>query len=72
VIVSETAFLWIISAILAGFSGFWLVRDIFFLRAVRRGETDPVIRRDKAFGALMGMIIGAIGVAGVLRYHLGL
>lgn len=71
-IVSETVFLWFVTIVLGGTSALWLVRDVFFFRRSRREESDPMTRRDKVFGAVMGMTLGAIGVAGVLRYHLGL
>lgn len=71
-IVSHGIFIGFVTLVLAVTSGTWLVRDIFFLRRSRASEPDPVVRRDKVFGAVMGMALGLIGLAGVFRYHLGL
>lgn len=69
-IVSESVFIGFVTAILAASGAGWAIRDAVFLVKVRRQETDPVVRRDKIFGALMGMSIGVLGIIGVLRYHL--
>lgn len=69
-IVSHDVFIVFITLILVASSVGWAVRDVLFLRRVRREEPDPVVRRDKIFGALMGMSIGLLGIVGVLRYHL--
>ena len=69
-IVSHDVFIGFITLILLASSAGWAIRDVLFLRRVRRSETDPVVRRDKTFGALAGMSIGLVGIIGVLRYHL--
>ena len=68
-LVSDTAFKWFVSALTAGITGTWFVWDslkLWWLRGADR--TDPVIR-DKLFGYSLGVVICAIGLIGVLKYH---
>jgi len=71
-IMSLTAFRWFLTILTGGLAGTWLVYDtISLIRLRARGDhrkNDPVVH-DKVFGYLMGMIIGAIGVWGCLRFH---
>ena len=70
-IVSETVFIWIVSAIMIYGGLFCIVRDGYHLARHIFKEPDATIRRDKLLGSFTGIAIGVIGLAGVLRYHLG-
>jgi hypothetical protein len=66
---SQNAFGWCLTGLTGGLAGTWLVYDalkLFWLRNADR--SDPVIR-DKQFGYVIGMIIGAIGVVGCLKFQ---
>ena len=68
-VMSDTAFRWFLTALTGGLAGSWLIYDAINLWRTRRADRgDPVVR-DKHFGYVMGIVIGAIGIIGVLRYH---
>ncbi len=70
-IVSATAFDYILSAAVGIVAAVWVVYDAVNLaRALKLDGNDPVVR-DKRFGYVIGMIIGAVGVIGVAMHHLG-
>ncbi|MCG8417505.1 MAG: hypothetical protein MJE77_06120 [Proteobacteria bacterium] len=59
-----------VSAVVFFPSATWLVVDIVRLRrALAMEEGDD--RHDRVFGSIIGVIMAAIGVAGVLKFHLG-
>jgi hypothetical protein len=69
-LVSPTAFTWVLTALTGGLAGVWLIYDARNLVRVRREDRrDPRVR-DKIFGYVMGIVIGALGVIGVLKHHL--
>lgn len=76
-IVSQEHYIWFVTAVTFGTSASWLVVDIVRLRralAERDGMPDgpdQPSRHDRVFGSLIGLVVAAIGIAGVLRYHLG-
>lgn len=68
-IISEAAFLWSISAMVAGIAIAWTAwdgRNLIRLWSKRREN------RDEFFGAVMGLVIVVIGVSGLIRHHLSL
>lgn len=66
---SDDAFKWFISALTAGVAGTWFVYDALKLWWLRRADRqDPTIR-DKHFGYAVGVVVGAVGLIGVLRFH---
>ncbi len=68
-IISNLAFLWSISAMVAGIAivwGIWDGRNFIRLWSKRREN------QDEFFGAVMGLVIVAIGVSGLIRHHLSL
>jgi hypothetical protein len=69
-LVSATTFTWILTALTGGLAGFWLVYDSWSLVRSRTVDRTDAIVRDKVFGYMMGIVIGALGVAGVLKHHL--
>jgi hypothetical protein len=59
-----------LSAAVGLVAGAWLVVDAINLaRARKAGASDPVTR-DRRFGYLMGVIIAAVGVVGVVKHYL--
>jgi len=66
-VVSADTFRWIITALtLAG--SLWALFDIVKLARVRGDRRDPLVR-DQRFGYLIGIVIGAFGISGVLHFH---
>lgn len=67
-LVSHTVFVWFISILTAGVGAYYfVVRSIQFVR--RRDASTPEAK-DMRFGCLIGVVIGAVGAIGVLKYHL--
>lgn len=68
-LVSAAALAWIVTVFVGGLSGLWLVYDTANLVRMRGADhSDPLVR-DRRFGYVLGIVIGAIGVIGCLRYH---
>ena len=69
-LVSHGTFKWILT-ILTLAACFWALFDIYFIaRLVRaRADTRDPLVRDKYFGYTMGIALGLLGIAGVLRFH---
>ncbi len=67
---SDDVFRWILTGLTGGLAGTWLVYDAINLIRTRHADRRDPIVRDKHFGYVMGMVIGVIGVAGVLKHHL--
>ncbi len=69
-LVSHTAFVWFLSLFTGVVAGTWFLYDAIKLFWLRKADgRDPVVH-DKRFGYGIGVVIGAIGVLGVLKYHL--
>ena len=68
-LVSDEMFRWILTAVTGGFAGIWFFHDILFISRLRRADKRDPIVRDKLFGYAMGIVIGAIGVLGALRFN---
>jgi hypothetical protein len=68
-LMSPIAFKWFLTILTGGFAGLWFIYDsINLLRTRKLDRSDPVIR-DRHFGYVIGILIGAIGVIGTLRFH---
>lgn len=68
-VMSASAFKWFITFLVAGLGGSWLVYDtINLIRFRGLDRSDPVVR-DRHFGYVIGILTGAVGVYGCLRYH---
>jgi hypothetical protein len=68
-LMSPRAFDWFITALTGGVAAAWFVYDAINLARARRLDGgDPKVR-DRRFGYVMGMVIGALGVIGVLLAH---
>lgn len=67
-IVSESTFRWILTVLTVAAS-FWALYDIVKLRNTRgKDGQDPYVR-DERFGYVIGIVIGAFAISGMLRYH---
>ena len=68
-LMTATQFKWFLTILTGGLAGVWLVYDLFNLSRLRgKDKSDPIVA-DKRFGYYMGMLIGAVGLVGVLRFH---
>jgi hypothetical protein len=68
-VMSPLAFKWFVTILTGSVAFTWFVYDaIKLLRLRTADQKDPVVR-DKIFGYGMGIIIGALGVLGCLRFH---
>jgi hypothetical protein len=66
--VSESTFRWILTVLTVAGS-LWALYDIVKLRKARgKDRRDPQVR-DERFGYLIGIVIGAFALGGMLRYH---
>ncbi len=65
---SPTTFKWFLTFLTGGLAGTWFIYDLINLIRTRKlDRSDPVVR-DKHFGYVMGMVIGAVGVIGCLLF----
>lgn len=66
--VSPSTFRWIITFLtLAG--SLWALYDVVKLSKARGKDASNPLVRDERFGYLIGIVIGAFGISGLLRYH---
>ena len=68
-LVSDEAFRWVLTILVAGLSVAWFVYDARNLYRARGDDRRDPLVRDRHFGYVMGMIIAAIGIVGSLRFH---
>lgn len=65
---SPTTFKWMLTILTGGLAGTWIIYDLINLIRTRTlDRSDPVVR-DKHFGYVMGIVIGAVGIVGCLLY----
>ena len=69
-LVSLATWKWIMT-ILTGLGATWALVDIIYVtRLVRSGaDSNDPLTKDKYFGYAIGIAIGLLGFAGILRYH---
>ncbi len=65
-IVSETVFLWFCTSMVLGLALVWTIWDGNLVRKLWKTRNED---HDELFGALMGLVIMAIGVVGVILHH---
>ena len=58
----------LLSLAVGGVAALWLIHDAVLLARLRGSGRDPLVA-DKRFGYAMGIVIGAIGVIGTLRFN---
>lgn len=67
-LVSPKVFTWFLTLIVGVVAAAWLAYDGYNLARARKRTRDP-LEQDRRFGYLMGVVIGAVGIWGCLRYH---
>jgi hypothetical protein len=66
--VSPSTFRWILTLLTVAGS-LWALYDVIKLAKTRgKNASDPLVR-DQRFGYVIGIVIGAFGISGILRYH---
>jgi uncharacterized membrane protein YedE/YeeE len=59
----------LLSVLTGGFAAAWLVHDVLFLARLRSADRRDPLVRDQRFGYVIGIVIGAVGVFGTLRFN---
>lgn len=68
-LMSPSAFKWVLTFLTGGLAGSWLVYDSINLIRTRKLDRSDAVVRDRHFGYLIGILIGAVGVFGCLKFH---
>jgi hypothetical protein len=66
--VSASTFRWILTFLTVAGS-LWALYDVVKLAKTRRNDAADPLVRDQRFGYVIGILIGAFGLSGILRYH---
>jgi hypothetical protein len=66
---SDLTFRVLISLIVGGAGGLWVIHDVLFLARLRGADRGDPLIADQRFGYAMGIIVGMIGVVGTLRFN---
>lgn len=66
--VSPATFRWILT-ILTVAGSLWALYDVVKLTKTRGKDAASPLVRDERFGYGIGILIGAFGISGILRYH---
>jgi len=67
-IVSDEVFRWFLTLAVGVVAGIWFILDARALVRTFGQPTTPHLS-DRRFGYMMGILIGAVGVIGTLRYQ---
>lgn len=69
-IVSHLTYMWTVSLLTGLVAVYWLGIDSVRLRRALSGDrSDPAVK-DRIFGSVIGLVVGAIGVIGVVHFLL--
>ncbi len=69
-IVTHTHYVWFVTAMVTYMALQTIVRDVIALYRYASGRTGRTPQdKDLVFGAYIGIIIGLVGLAGVVKYH---
>ena len=68
-ILSPMGFKWFLTLVTGIVAASWFVYDSINLYRIRNANRKDPLVRDKIFGYFMGIVIGAVGVFGCLRFH---
>jgi hypothetical protein len=69
-LISPEVFGWIMSALTLGLAGPWIAVDLVRLRRALADDAARAPVRDRIFGSIIGLCMGAIGLTGVVLYNL--
>jgi hypothetical protein len=69
-IVGAHAFDWFVTLLTGVVAGWWIVVDSVRLRRALGGDRGRGAVKDQIFGSIVGLVIGAIGIFGVVMHHL--
>jgi hypothetical protein len=65
---SPAAFKVFVTFLTGGLAGTWVIYDVINLIRTRKLDRGDAVVRDKHFGYVMGIVIGAVGVIGCLLF----
>jgi hypothetical protein len=68
-IVSRTAIQWVLTGLTGGAAAYWIVIDSSRLRRALKDDTTRPTVKDRVFGSIVGLVIGAIGIVGAWLGH---
>ena len=68
-LMSPTAFAWTVTLMTGVVAGSWFIFDLRNLWRLRTANRGDAVVRDKLFGYVVGLAVGAIGVIGCLLFH---
>ncbi len=60
---------WFLTIVTGASGAIWGLRDVSLLWRARQLDRGVGVNRDKQFGYAMGIVIGAIGVIGSLKFQ---
>ena len=67
-IVSAHTYLWFITLMTGLVALYWIIIDTVRLTRALRGDRAYAAVRDRIFGSIIGLVVGAIGVGGTLHF----
>lgn len=67
-LVSAETFRWILT-VLAFAGALWVLYDVVRLAKLRNVDMRDPLVRDKRFGYVIGILLGAFAISGILRFH---
>ena len=67
-IASHAHYIWFVAVVTFVSAASWIAVDAYRLRGALRGDRSDLAVKDRIFGSMIGILIGAIGVGGVLHY----
>lgn len=68
-LVSHDTYMLTCALLTGGVAGYWVVIDSVRLRRALSEDRQDRVVRDRIFGSLIGIAVGAIGVFGSLNYY---
>ena len=69
-IVSHHDYIWFIALFTGLVAAYWILVDTVRLKRALAGDRSDAAIRDRIFGSIIGLVVGAVGVIGVVDYML--
>lgn len=69
-IVSHSSYIWFVALFTGLVAAYWILVDSVRLKRALGGDRSDAAVRDRIFGSVVGLVVGAIGVIGVVDYML--